>query len=143
MNLTELQEMWKSDCMISDDLGYESVRGPILHSRYIDELITAKLKHTKLTHEVAELKATKAKYFRGELSKEELDARGWKQWQYRSLKSDIPDMIDADPDYQKLMARESYMRTMIYFLESVMGEIKNRNWAIRTSMDWIKFRAGA
>lgn len=143
MNLTELQELWKNDCVIGDDLGAESIRSPMLHSKYIDELISAKLKLTKLTHELSELKAAKSKYFRGEMTKEELDAKNWMQWQYRTLKSDIPELIDADADIQKIMARESYLKTMIYFLESVLKEIQNRNWAIRTSMDWIKFRAGS
>jgi hypothetical protein len=141
--LDELKLSWANDCVIKDDLGNAAISTPMLHAKYLDELITAKLKHTKITHEIAELKAVKGKYFRGEMTKEELTDRGWTQWQYRTLKSDIPELIDADAEYQKFMARESYMKTTIYFLESVLSEIKNRNWSIRAAIDWTKFRAGA
>ena len=142
MTLDELQKKWAIDCVIEDDLGAAAIRTPMLHSYYLNELITAKLKLTKTQHEFAELSAAKARYFRGEMTKPELDDRGWAQWQHRSLKSDIEGMIDADTDCQKIMAREGYMKAMIYFLESVLGEIKNRNWNVRASLDWQRFRAG-
>lgn len=140
--LEELKSQWKEDCVIPDDLGNAAIKSPLLHSKYLDELVNAKLKHTKITHEISELKALKGRYFRGELTKAELEEQNWAQWQYKTLKADISDLIEADTDYQKILARESYMRTIIYFLESVLSEIKNRNWSIRASIDWQKFRAG-
>lgn len=140
--LEELKTQWANDCVISDELGEEAIRTPKLHAKYLDELINAKLKHTKLVHEFAELKALKARYFRGELTKQELESRGWEQWQYKTLKADIADLIEADSELQKINARESYIRTIIYFLESVLGEIKNRNWSIKAAIDWQRFRAG-
>lgn len=141
--LDEIQKMWRVDCVIGDDLGRAAIECPMLHSKYLDELINAKLKLTKITHEIAELKTIKSKYFRGEMTKEELMSRGWTQWQYKSLKADIGELIEGDADYQKIQARESYMRTTISALESIMAEIKNRNWAIKASIDWQKFRSGA
>lgn len=143
MTLDEMKAHWAKDCIIGDDLGSAAIQTPILHSKYIDELITAKLKLTKIQHEFAELKSVKSKYFRGEMTREELQERNWDQWQYKSLKADIENLIEADADCQKLLARESYMKTTIYFLESVLAELKNRNWSIRASIDWQKFRAGA
>lgn len=143
MNLAELQEKWATDCIIEDELSNASIRTPILHSFYLNELVTAKLKLTKTQHEIAELSAIKAKYFRGEMTKAELDEYGWQQWQHRTLKADIIGMIEADSDVQKILAREGYMKTMIYFLESVLGELKNRNWEIRAAIDWMRFRSGA
>jgi hypothetical protein len=140
--LDELKVMWAEDCKVPDDLGYAAVTSPLLHSKYLNELSNARLKLTKIEHDLAELKAVKSKYFRGEMTKSELDERGWVQWQYRSLKADIPDLLEADKDIQTILARLSYMKTTIYFLESVMGEIKNRYWAIRSAIDWQKFRAG-
>ena len=143
MTLEELKLSWAKDCLIEDDLGAAAIRTPMLHSKYIDEVVTAKMKLTKLHHEIATLKADKAKYFRGEMSKEELESRGWTQWHYRTLKADMQDHLEADADLQKLYAREDYMKTVIYFLDSVINEIKSRNWSIRAAIDWVKFRAGA
>ena len=143
MNLNDLQDKWAKDCVINDDLGAAAIYTPMLHSFYLNELVTAKLKLTKTQHEMAELSAAKSKYFRGEMNQQELEERGWKQWQHRTLKSDIEGMIEADAECQKILAREGYMKTMIYFLESVLGELKNRNWNIRAALDWQKWRSGA
>jgi predicted restriction endonuclease len=143
MTLDELKTQWALDCPIDDNLGNAAVGIPMLHSRYLDELVNTRLKAIKISHEISELKAAKGRYFRGEMTKSELDERGWTQWQYKSLKADIPELIEADPDFQKIQSREAYLKTVIYFLESVMGEIKNRNWAIRAAIDYRKFMAGA
>jgi Recombination, repair and ssDNA binding protein UvsY len=142
MNLDELKTIWESDCEIGEDLGQAAINCSKLHSKYINMVIDTKLRITKTEHEIAELKARKAKYFRGEMSKTELEELGWQQWHYRTLKSDIGDLIEADSDYQKIQARHAYIKTMLYFLESVLGEIKSRNFTIRASIDWQKFRAG-
>lgn len=142
MNISELQTMWEEDTNIGDDLGAAAIKCSMLHSKYLNILIDSKLRLTKIEHEIAEFKAKKSKYFRGEMGKEELEENGWPQWQYKSLKNDIPDLIEADSDYQKISARQSYIKNMIYFLESVLGEIKNRNFAIKAAIDWQRFRAG-
>lgn len=144
MTLDELRESWAIDCSIDqNDLGKAGAISPNLHSKYLDELIQYKLRLTKLQNEMIELRIKKAKYFRGEMTREELKEAGWEQWQYKSLRSDIDNLIDGDSDYQKLYTREQYVKTIIYFLESVMSEIKARSFHVRTIMDWQKFRAGA
>ena len=135
--------MWEVDCQIGDDLGQEAINNTKLHSKYLNALIDARMRMAKIDADKAVMRAEKSKYFRGEMTKEELDARGWTQWQYRSLKSDIDGLIDADADYQKLVARESYVRLVIAFIDSVMGEIKNRGWNIKNGIDWIKYRNGS
>lgn len=143
MTLDELKSEWHADSQLDEgNLSGEALKLPMLHSKYLSELIQFKLKHTKISMDIAQLRATKGRYFRGELTTQELQERGWEQWQYRTLKADIDGLIDADPDVQQLITREQYIKTVIYFLESVMGEIKNRNFAIKSAIDWIKFRAG-
>jgi len=142
MTLDELKLMWEKDAPIPDDLGAAALQQPMLHSKYIGFVIDAKLRLTKAQHDIADLRATKSKYFRGEMTREELTDRGWQQWQYKTLKTDIEGLIEADSDYQKLVARESYLKSTIYFLESVLGAIKDRGWATKAGIDWAKFRAG-
>jgi hypothetical protein len=143
MTLTELQDQWAIDCVIDENnLGHAAATSPSLHSFYINETIAMKLKLTKCQLEIAAMRAIKGRYFRGELTSAELAERGWEQWQYRTLKADISDMTDADKDVQILIAREQYVKTIIYMLESILGEIKSRSFSIRASLDWAKFRAG-
>lgn len=144
MTLDELQKQWSTDCIIDDeDLGSAAASGSRLHSFYLNELINAKLRLTKCQLELAQLESLKGKYFRGEMTTAELKERNWEQWQFRTLKSDIGGLIQADDDVQKLLAREQYYKTLIYFLESVLGEIKSRSFSIKAILDWQKFRAGA
>ena len=143
MNLDELRTEWEKDCQLNEDnLSGEAIKIPMLHSKYLNELIQYKLKHSKLIMDIAGLRAVKGRYFRGELTTDELKERGWEQWQYRTLKADIEGLIEADADIQLIVAREQYIKTIVYFIESCMSEIKNRNFAIKSAIDWIKFRAG-
>jgi hypothetical protein len=143
MTLDELKQEWAADSeMDQENLSGEALKLPMLHSKYLNELIQYKLKHTKLCMDIAGLRALKGRYFRGELTSDELRERNWEQWQYRTLKADIEGLIDGSVDIQQLITREQYIKTVIYFLESVMGDIKNRNFAIKSAIEWIRFRAG-
>ena len=143
MTLDELRAQWAIDCQLNEeDLSGEALKIPMLHSKYLNELINYKLKQTKVQMDIAQLRALKGRYFRGELTTEELKERGWEQWQYRTLKADIEGLLEADPDLQILITRDQFLKTVVYFLESCMTEIKNRNFAIKSAIDWIKWRAG-
>ena len=143
MTLDEMREQWSIDCQLNEEnLSGEALKIPLLHSKYLDELINYKLKQTKVQMDIAKLRALKGRYFRGELTSEELREHGWEQWQYRTLKADIDGLLEADPDLQLLITRDQFLKTVIYFLESCMTEIKNRNFAIKSAIDWIKWRAG-
>jgi hypothetical protein len=144
MTLDEIREQWANDCHIDDlHLDKAAANSPHLHSKYLNELLSAKLKLTKLNFDLVNLKVKKAKYFRGEMTKEELQELGWEQWNYRSLKSDIEQLIEADSDVQTILARVEYIKAIIFFLESVLGEIKARSFHVKNILEWQKFRAGA
>ena len=144
MTLDELQKAWEEDCVIDDqNPDKASARSPHLHSKYINELIAYKMKLNAIQLSMIELRNVKTKYFRGEMTREELQERGWEQWQYKTLKSEIESLLDADPEIQKLFAREAYVKTAIYFLESVMGEIRARSFHCKNVIAWMQFRSGA
>lgn len=143
MTLDELQQAWAVDCVIDEqNPDKASAKSPQLHSKYLNELISFKMKLNKIQLDMLELKNAKTKYFRGEMTREELNERGWVQWQYKTLKSEIESLLDGDSDMQKLYAREAYVKTAIYFLESVIGEIRSRSFHCKNIIDFTKFRAG-
>ena len=144
MRLDELQAEWEVDCNIDQTKpDVESARSPHLHSKYINELVAYKLKLVKSQADLNELIAKKRKYYRGEMTREELEAEGWQQWQLRSLKSEIDQLIEADPDVVKIVTREQYLKITIMFLESVLGEIRSRSFNCKNIIEFAKFRAGA
>lgn len=142
--LEELKDQWSVDCVIDElDLGGSAAKTALLHSKYLNELINAKLKLTKTNLELNKLRTLKAKYFRGELTTAELKELGWVQWHYKTLRADIEGLVDSDEEVQKYIGRLEYAKTMVYFLESILGQLKSRTFDVRNMMDWQKFRSGA
>ena len=144
MNIDQLQEMWEADCQIDDNyLGENSTATPKLHAKYIKLLVQVKLKHTKLNSEYNILRKNKFRYYRGELSREELNELDWVQWQgVKPLKNEMDEFLSGDSDLNIIKIKIDYLETMIYFLESILGQIKARDWQIKTAVEWKKFLAG-
>jgi hypothetical protein len=144
MNLEQLQESWDTDCQIDDNfLGENSTTTPKLHAKYIKILVGVKLKHTKLQSDYLLLRKNKFRYYRGELSRDELTTLGWNQWQgVKPLKNEMDEFLQGDSELVTMKVKIDYLETMIYFLESIMGQIKARDWQIKTAVEWKKFLAG-
>ncbi len=144
MNIEQLQDLWDADCAIDDNyLGEQSTSTPKLHAKYVKLLVQVKLKHTKLQSDYNLLRKNKFRYQRGELSRDELNNLGWAQWQgVKPLKNEMDEFLSGDSDLDTLRVKIDYLETMIYFLESVMQQIKARDWQIKTAVEWKKFLAG-
>lgn len=144
MTLDELQNLWDIDCQIDDNfLGEHSTNTPKLHAKYVKLLVQVKLKHTKLSSDYNILRKAKFRYYRGELSRDELTELGWSQWQgVKPLKNEMDEFLTGDTELNTMRVKIDYLETMIYFLESVLGQIKARDWQIKTAVEWKKFLAG-
>jgi hypothetical protein len=144
MNIEQLQELWDADCSIDDNyLGEQSTATPKLHAKYVKLLVQVKLKHRKLQSDYNLLRKNKFRYYRGELSRDELNHLGWAQWQgVKPLKNEMDEFLSGDDDLNTLRVKIDYLETMIYFLESIMQQIKARDWQIKTAVEWKKFLAG-
>ena len=144
MNIDEIQDMWAVDCEIDDNyLGEHSTTTPKLHAKYLRLLMTVKLKHTKLQSDHNILRKNKFRYYRGELSREELSELGWDQWQgVKPLKNEMDEFLQGDTQLNTIKVRIEYLEAMIYLLESIMTQLKARDWQIKTAVEWKKFLAG-
>ena len=144
MNIEQLQEHWDKDCQIDDNyLGENSTATPKLHAKYLKMLVTVKLKHSKYQSDYNLLRKNKFRYYRGELSRDELNNLQWQQWQgVKPLKNEMDEFLTGDEELNAMRTRIDYLETMIYFLESVLGQIKARDWQIKSGIEWKKFLAG-
>ena len=135
MNLEELQNMWSNDCQIDDNhLDRESVTTPKLHSKYLNHLIRSKLQLAKLRSDYNILRQSKFRYYRGELSRDELSGLGWEQWQgIKPLKNEMDEFLGGDSMLNGIDIKIQYIQGMIDFLESVMGQLKSRDFQISNS----------
>lgn len=144
MNLEQLMEQWRADCSIDDDhLGESSTETPNLHSKYIDQLVSFKLKLAKTKGDYNILRKNKFRYYRGELSRQELEDLGWIQWQgVKPLKNEMEEFLEGDTELVQMHQKVEYLNTIVMFLESVMGAIKQRDWQIRNAIQWKEFLVG-
>jgi len=145
MRLDEILDEWDKDCVINDNqLGEASIVSAKLHSKYLRHLIDTKGKKTKLESEYQVLRKAKFRYYRGEMTKKELDDRGWEQYQFtKPLKNEMDEILKGDDDMAKMQMKLDYLDTMIYALESIMNQIKARDWQIKNGITWKQFLAGS
>lgn len=144
MKLDEILEMWDRDSSIDDNhLGEASTATAKLHAKYIKLLIDAKLKKSKLDIDYNSLKKLRIRYYRGELTRDELTDLGWDQWLYnKPLKAEMDEFLKGDEDLTKIQARIEFIDTMIYALESILQQIKQRDFQLSNGIKWKQFLAG-
>ena len=144
MKLDDILIMWEADSQIDDNhLGEASTTTAKLHSKYLKLLIDAKLRKTKIDIDYNSLRKTKIRYYRGELTRDELKELGWEQWQYnKPLKAEMDEFLKGEEDLSILLVRQEYIDTMIYALESIMTQIKQRDFQLSNGIKWKQFLAG-
>jgi len=144
ITLDDLQSEWKKDCKINElNLGAESTKTPELHAKYLNYLTTFKLSLRKAESQKLALKRIKWKYFRGELSKQELDSLGWEQYLGTTpLNNQMADYLDSDDDIIKLDDKIEYVKACLYQCESIMKSLNSRTWDIKNHIEWSKFTNG-
>lgn len=144
MNIDDIQIMWEADAQIDDNhLGEAATVTPRLHSKYIKLLIQTKLKHTKLKADYNTLRQVKFRYYRGEMGRDELAEKGWQQWQgTKPLKNEMEEFLEGDSELNQSKMKIEYIEAMIYLLESILGQIKSRDFQIKNGIQWKQFLAG-
>jgi len=136
MKPEEIVIQWDTDSKIDQtDYAKAAANTPRLHSKYLGYLIGVKQELRKKESEYLRMRRTKSLYFRGELTKKELEERGWEQYQKnRPLKTEMEDLIATDDDMIALQEELELLRTMSYQLESILKSIASRSWDVKTSL---------
>lgn len=144
MKLTELQEMWAKDCKIDElNLGKESVTTPNLHAKYLNLLTSTRLNLRKAESDYLSCRRKKYKYYRGEMTQQELDDEGWDQWQgNKPLKNEMDEFLQVDSDLIKFMDKVEYFKTIMFQLEQILRSLNSRTWDIKNCIEWSKFTNG-
>ena len=142
--IEEIQTLWDIDSDIdSNHLDDESVKTAKLHSKYISLLMNTKLRFSKTKVDYNTLRKNKFRYYRGELSKQELNDLGWEQWQYtKPLKNEMDEFLKGDSDITAMDLKLEYLTASIYLLESILKSIADRTWSIRNCIQYKAFLAG-
>lgn len=143
MTFDELKEMVKKDIALDEtQLDKESSRTPQIHNKYLLFFMEEKLSLTRMESELDVLRKKKWLYYSGKMSQDELDDNGWEQFDLHILKTDVDKMIEADDQVIKQKLKVEYQRERVNYLENIIKIINNRQWNIRSIIDWLKFTNG-
>lgn len=143
MTFDELKEMVKKDIALDEtQLDKESARTPQIHNKYLLFYMEEKLSLSRMESELNVLKNKKWLYYSGKMSQEELDENGWEQYDLHVLRGDVDKIIESDNQVIKQKLKVEYQRERVNYLENIIKIINNRQWNIRSIIDWLKFTNG-
>jgi hypothetical protein len=144
MKLSDLQEMWAEDSRISEtNLGHEAAKTPTLHAKYLNFLTSVRLNLRKAESDYLNCRRKKYRYYRGEMTRKELEDEGWSQWQgIKPLKNEMDEFLETDSDLVSFQDKIEYFKTVLYQLEQIIRSLNSRTWDIKNSIEWQKFTNG-
>ena len=144
MNLDEIRNMAKTDLVMDEtELDIESLKTPQLHNKYLIFHTDERLILGKINSDLYRLKKDKWLYYTGKMSEEELNERDWEPFSLNVLKTDIDKFINSDDDIILLNNKILLQQEKVDYLESIIKIVNNRQWNIRSAIDWIKFTNGS
>jgi len=143
MKLDDIYEMWGKDGTIDMvNVSTESSEIPKLHNKYFRMYVNEGLRLKKLKAEFKQLNKLKTEYYRGELDIDELRQYGWKPQPLKLLRSDVPTYVEADDDIINHSLKIGLQEAVVDYLESILRQINNRGFQLKTIVDWERFRTG-
>lgn len=143
-SLAEIETLWSTDCkMDRTQLDVESLKQAELHNKYykiyLKERIVLKSEELSLCSYIK----LKTEYYQGKLDSETLKENGWDQFQFTILKADMELYLSADPEIQKRKLKLAIQKEKVDFLQSIINSINTRGFAIKNSIDFLRWTQGS
>jgi hypothetical protein len=146
MNYTieQVLEEWKQDAPYTElSLQKDLYTTPNLHAKYLGAFVYFKAKKDAAEKKYNLMAHVRKKYYRGELTKEELAKYGWDQYQgLKMSNSEFNSHMTYDPILVELsLSVESY-KTSVLALEYIMKQISQRDWGMKNIIEYQKWISG-
>jgi hypothetical protein len=143
MKFEEIQIAWTRDCEMDEtELSHESIKIPQLHNKYLIFYSNEKLKFKEIKYLFAGLIKRKRDYYSGRMTAEELEAADWDPFQYKLLKADVQEYIDADDNVIESKKLLALQEEKVNYLESIVKSLTTRGYLIKNAIDWKRFTEG-
>jgi hypothetical protein len=140
--LDELLEMWRQDSQIDrTEPSRELLKIPQLHSKYLNILSRHRLLSKDAEFKYNKMKRLKWEYYTGKLDDDQLKRYNWEPFPF-VLKSDITTYLESDEDINKYLASKLLHDEIVDVCLSIMKELNNRAWELKSFIDWEKFIQG-
>lgn len=143
--LDQIVAEWETDAAIDKaDISGEILKTPTLFAKYLQILSSWKQKRTAVQIKLNETKQDMTRYYNGQWSLEECKARNMQQYQgVKPLKSELENMLNANPAVTKIVSQLEMIDNIIYVLEQILNSIKSRDFALGTYTKYQMFLAGS
>ena len=143
MKFEEIQIAWTRDCEMDEtELSHESIKIPQLHNKYLIFYSNEKLKFKEIKYLFAGLIKRKRDYYSGRMTAEELEAADWEPFQFKLLKADVQEYIDADDNVIESKKLLALQEEKVNYLESIVKSLTTRGYLIKNAIDWKRFTEG-
>tara|TARA_A100001011_G_C14101287_1_gene752930 strand:+ start:258 stop:704 length:447 start_codon:yes stop_codon:yes gene_type:complete len=146
IDLKEILEDWKSDCEISEvHLDESSRKVPLLHSKYLEKLMNAKLQLKRYEFAQKILLKQKWLYYNGKMDQGEIEKLEWDPDPFdglKVLKGEMDYYYDSDPEIQKSEEKIQYFKTVVETLTEIINNLNWRHQTISNMIKWKQFQSG-
>lgn len=144
VNIDDLMEEWSKDSKIDEtEPGRELTKISSLHAKYLRILTHHNLIAKKIMADYNKAKKTRWEYYSGDLNNpEDLEVLGLEPWVKKTLRQDIPMYIDSDSLLNTLLMKKTVHQEVVDFCSSILKELNNRTWQLKSFIDWEKFTSG-
>ena len=144
VNIDDLMEEWSKDSKVDEtEPGREMAKISSLHSKYLRILTHHNLICKKLMSDYQKLKKIKCEYYCGDLNNpEDLAQYNLEPMMKKVLRQDIPTYLDSDNDLNNILMKKTVHQEVVDFCGSVLKELNNRTWQMKSLIDWERFTSG-
>lgn len=142
--LNKVKKEWENDNYIDkSDLVSSELETMKLHSKYMNFLSIAKRNAYKIENYYNSMRGKKSKYYRGKMSKAELDLNQWQPFQYAlRTKTEVDEVMTFDVDLNSIVSMIAANQIIIDYCEQCIYCLKQRTWQIKNIIEIRKFEAG-
>lgn len=143
MTFDQYLDEWRTDA----DLDLSALDGaarnvPLLHAKWWKYYAHERLRYKKIDSDYKVMYRQKWEYFLGKMDDTERVSLGWPPQPLKILSANVGIYIEGDAQIQDLLKKKAYLEEILKFIEDVLKQINNRNYTIKSAIDFLRFKHG-
>ena len=144
VNIELLMEEWIKDVSFDETEPQKAMANiSKLHAKYLRILTHHNLLAKKLQSDYNSRRKIKWEYYSGDLNNpEDLERYGLEPMMKKVLRADLQHYLDSDTELNNTLLKKVMHEEIVDFCKSVLKELNNRTWQLKSFMDWEKFIGG-
>ena len=141
IDLDTIQRMWEEDSKIDiDNLHTESLKIPILHSKYYDLYNNILLLRKRAENQRRKVRHERYEYYSGKSDPEVYIENPFPK-KIRD-KDAMQKYLDADDKLSQVSLKVDYYDVILKYIEDILKMIHTRTYHIKNSIEFMRFQSG-